>query len=206
VDPVDPIDDSINQALLLLINSLSDSYDYLLELYDSYPDLENELRKAERKITKAHHLVNSIYDSGIDYTNFFSRKKTLRKLRKITYSIEDTIDHLACIGHPKAFYDNLWNDGYLNKWDSHKGYFLKKKFFKRPDYSESYDFEDILNSLKEVQHNIRNVKKEIRKVAYEARITDFEQSDYFLKSSLESDEFLDTIIDYWEGIEFDGPK
>jgi hypothetical protein len=150
--------------------------------------------------------VNSIYDSGIDYTNFFSRKKTLRKLRKITYSIEDTIDHLACIGHPKAFYDNFWNDGYLNKWDSHKGYFLKKKFFKRPDYSESYDFEDILNSLKEVQHNIRNVKKEIRKVAYEARITDFEQSDYFLKSSLESDEFLDTIIDYWEGIEFDGPK
>jgi hypothetical protein len=60
---------------------------------------------------------------------------------------------------------------------------LKKKFFKRPDYSESYDFEDILNSLKEVQHNIRNVKKEIRKVAYEARITDFEQSDYFLKNA-----------------------
>ena len=72
------------------MNSLSDSYDYLL-LYNVYPDLENELSKVEYKITKAYDLANSIYDSDIDYSNFFSRKKALRTLRKIKKSIEDTI-------------------------------------------------------------------------------------------------------------------
>ncbi|MFL2843184.1 MAG: hypothetical protein ACJ0BQ_02400, partial [Coraliomargaritaceae bacterium] len=159
--------------------SLSDSYDYLLELYNVYPDLENELSKVEYKITKAYDLANSIYDSDIDYSNFLSRKKALRTLRKIKNSIEDTIDYLECIAHPKPYYYDFW--GLL------KDYLMKKKFFGKPDYFEHYNFEDILNSLKEVRKNIKNTKKEIRHFALEAWISDFEQSDYFFKSSSERD-------------------
>ena len=39
---------------------------------------------------------------------------------------------------------------------------MKKKFFEKPDYSERFNFEDILNSLKEVKTlNIQKKKSGI---------------------------------------------
>ena len=108
-------------------------------------------------------MIKRISDSENDYSNFFVRKKILRTIRKVKTNIKDTIDHLSCISHPRAFYNNKQNDGYIGSWNAAKSYFMKKKFFKRPDHIEHYDFENLSNSLQDIISNLRELKIEIKK-------------------------------------------
>ena len=105
-----------------------------------------------------------ISESDRDYSNYFIRKKILRTLRKIKISITDTIDHLSCISHPRAFYNSQLNDGYSGIWDSHKKHFMKKKFFERPDYIDQYDFNDLFDSLELVVENVKDLKIALRNI------------------------------------------
>ena len=177
-------------------DSISLSYDYLLDLYDTYPNLEKELRIVERKISKSYKVINKISESDRDYSNFFMRKKILRTLRKIKISMTDTIDHLSCISHPRAFYNSKLNDGYSGNWDSHKKHFMKKKFFERPDYIDQYDFNYLLDSLGLVVENIKELKITLRNINIKPTIKDFENSEFCLE-----DEFYETLIESIPGMQ-----
>ena len=88
----------------------------------------------------------------------------LRKLRKIKMSITDTIDHLSCISHPRAFHNSKLDDGYFGNWDSYKKHFMKKKFYLKPVYLERYDFQELINSLElSILENIKELKIELKK-------------------------------------------
>ena len=165
-------------------NSISISYDLLLDLYDKYPNLENELRIVERKISKSYKVIKRISESDKDYSNFFARKKVLRTLRKIKTSTNDAIDHLLCISHPRAFFNNKFDDGYLGNWGSHKKYYMKKKFFKRPDHIENYDFSEIINSLETVIFEIKELKISLKDLNSKASTSDFENSEYSINEEL----------------------
>ena len=180
----------IIEALNVLHEALSISYDKALELSEEYPNLQSETLKVNRKIAKALKKVQRFQTVDRDYSNFYVRKHALRVLRNIYHDINDVMDHLISISHP-IDNDLSWYEDYMKKWHFKEYDFWKKKFSPRPDYQYKYDFTAMLDSLEIVVASIKEAHAQIKQLngtnAYKSEddVKESKAKDYHYKENLD---------------------